>query len=155
MGLRQNGGSSEHSRRNLFMTVVSEMNTINNRGFTLIEIMVAATIFSFAILGLAIGTVSVIQNNQNSHWHTSAINLAQAKLEEFRAMSSAAFSSISCASFELTGCHDNPGASGMSFERSWQVTSNSPVTGVSQVDVRVTWTDYTSRSVTFTASVPQ
>jgi prepilin-type N-terminal cleavage/methylation domain-containing protein len=137
------------------MTVVSEMNTINNRGFTLIEIMVAATIFSFAILGLAIGTVSVIQNNQNSHWHTSAINLAQAKLEEFRAMSSAAFSSISCASFELTGCHDNPGASGMSFERSWQVTSNSPVTGVSQVDVRVTWTDYTSRSVTFTASVPQ
>jgi prepilin-type N-terminal cleavage/methylation domain-containing protein len=131
------------------------MKISNNSGFTLIEIMVAATIFSFAVLGLAIGTVSVIQTNQNSHLQTSAINLAQAKLEEFRAMTSAAFSGVSCASFTTNGCSDSPVASGMTFSRAWQITANSPVTGVSQIDVRINWTDYASRSVTFTASVPQ
>jgi Tfp pilus assembly protein PilV len=117
--------------------------------------MVAATIFSFAILGLAIGTVTVIQTNQNSHLQTSAINLAQAKLEEFRAMTGTAFAGLSCPSLSSTGCNDTPVASGVTFTRAWQITPNSPVAGVSQVNVTVTWTDYASRSVAFTASVPQ
>jgi len=131
------------------------MKIINNQGFTLIEIMVAATIFSFAVLGLAIGTVSVIQTNQNSHLQASAINLAQAKLEELRAMTSAAFSGLSCPSFATIGCSDSPVTSGTTFSRSWQITADSPVTGVNQIDVKIDWTDYASRSVTFTASVPQ
>ncbi len=125
------------------------MKISDNGGFTLIEIMVAATIFSFAVLGLAIGTVSVIQTNQNSHLQTSAINLAQAKLEELRAMTNTAFSGLSCP------CNDSPVASGTTFNRSWQITANLPVTGVNQIDVTINWTDYTSRSVTLTASVPQ
>ena len=131
------------------------MKISNNGGFTLIEIMVAATIFSFAALGLAIGTVSVIQTNQYSHLHTSATNLAQAKLEELRAMTGTAFSGLSCPSFTTIGCNDGPVASGTTFSRSWQITANSPVTGVNQIDVRIDWRDYTNRSVTFTASVPQ
>ena len=131
------------------------MKRINNQGFTLVEIMVAATIFSFAVLGLAIGTVSVIQTNQYSHLQASAINLAQAKLEELRAMTSLAFSSLSCPSFAAIGCSDNPVTSGTTFNRSWKITNNSPVTGVNQIDVQITWTDYASRTVTFTASVPQ
>jgi prepilin-type N-terminal cleavage/methylation domain-containing protein len=131
------------------------MKMIDNQGFTLVEIMVAATIFSFAVLGLGIGTVSVIQTNQKSHLYTSAVNLAQAKLEEFRAMTGAAFSGLSCPTFDTTGCKDTAVASGITFDRSWQVTANAPVTGVSQVDVRIRWTDYASRTMTFTASVPQ
>lgn len=128
---------------------------ISNQGFSLIELMLAVTIFSFAVLGLAIGTVSVIHTNQNSHLQTSAINLAQAKLEEFRAMTGAVFAGLSCPSFTIDGCKDSPVVSGTTFSRSWQITANAPVTGVSQVDVRITWTDYASRSVTFTASIPQ
>lgn len=127
----------------------------SNAGFTLIEIMMAATIFSFAVLGLAIGTVSVIQTNQNSHLQTSAINLAQAKLEELRAMTNTAFSGLSCPSFATSGCSDSPVASGMTFTRSWQITANAPVTGVNQIVVQINWRDYASRSVTFSASVPQ
>ena len=131
------------------------MTISNNSGFTLIEIMVAVTIFSFAVLGLAVGTVSVIQTNQNSHLQASAINLAQAKLEELRAMTSAAFSGLSCPSFTAIGCSDSPVTSGTTFTRSWQITANSPVTGVNKIDVQITWRDYTNRSVTFSASVPQ
>jgi prepilin-type N-terminal cleavage/methylation domain-containing protein len=134
------------------------MKIIENQGFTLIEIMVAATIFSFAVLGLAVGTVSVIQTNQNSHLQTSAVNLAQAKVEEFRGMTSTVFSGLSCPVIDTSPtstCKDSSVASGVTFTRAWQITPNSPVAGVSQINVLVAWTDYASRGVTITASVPQ
>ena len=53
----------------------------NSAGFTLIEILVALTIFTFAVLGLAVGTVTITRTNNNSHLNAAAINLAQAKLE--------------------------------------------------------------------------
>jgi type II secretory pathway pseudopilin PulG len=124
-------------------------------GFTLVEILASLGIFSFAVLGLAIGTVTLIRTNQNSHLFTSGVNLAQAKLEEFRSMTSAAFSGLSCPSFTSTGCSDSAVASGVTFNRSWQITANSPAAGVNQIDVKIDWTDYTERSLTFSASVPQ
>jgi prepilin-type N-terminal cleavage/methylation domain-containing protein len=132
---------------------VSEMSTKRNGGFTLVEILIAITIFCFAVLGLAIGTVSVIRNNQTSHLRASAVNLAQARLEELRAMSSTAFSGLACPS--STPCSDNATASGVTFIRQWWITTNSPVAGVNRIDVTVNWTDYASQTLTFTASVPQ
>jgi prepilin-type N-terminal cleavage/methylation domain-containing protein len=132
-----------------------KLTSTNNSGFTLVEILVAASIFSVAVLGLAIGTVSVIRTNQNSHFRTSAVNLAQARLEELRAMTSAAFAALSCPDFETAGCWDTPVSSGATFRRDWRLTADSPVTGVTRIDVRIDWTDYTAHSVTFTASVPQ
>ena len=126
-----------------------------NDGFTLIEILVASTIFSFAILGLAAGTVSVIRTNMTSHLQASAVNLAQGKIEEFRAMSAAAQAALSCPSYTSSGCSDAPSASGNTFSRSWQVTANSPVAGVRTIAVKVDWSDYASRSVTISASVVQ
>lgn len=122
-------------------------------GFTLLEILIALSIFSLAVLGLAIGTVSVIRTNQTSHLRASAINLAQARLEELRAMTSAAFSGLSCPS--STPCSDTAVASGVTFTRQWWITTNSPVAGVNRIDVTVNWSDYASQTLTFTASVPQ
>jgi len=129
------------------------MNINKDAGFTLVEILIAITIFCFAVLGLAIGTVSVIRTNQTSHLRASAVNLAQARLEELRAMTSAAFSSLSCPS--STPCSDNATASGVTFTRQWRITTNSPVAGVNRIDVTVNWMDYASQTLTFTASVPQ
>ena len=129
------------------------MNINKDDGFTLVEILIAITIFCFAVLGLAIGTVSVIRSNQTSHLRASAVNLAQARLEELRAMTSTAFSALSCPS--STPCSDNATASGVTFTRQWWITNNSPVAGVNRIDVTVNWTDYASQTLTFTASVPQ
>jgi prepilin-type N-terminal cleavage/methylation domain-containing protein len=129
--------------------------TGNAVGFTLIEILVAMTIFSFAVLGMAAGTVTLTRTNQNSHWHASAVNLAQARIEELRAMTSAALSSLACPAYTSPGCSDSPVASGATFARSWQITADTPVAGVSQLNVKIDWTDYTSQSLTFSASVFQ
>lgn len=122
-------------------------------GFTLVEILVAISIFTFAVLGLAAGTVSVTRTNQNSHLNASAINLAQAKLEELKAMTKTAFSGLSCPS--STPCSDSAVASNTTFNRQWWITTNSPVTGVNRIDVSIAWTDYTAHSLTFRASVAQ
>lgn len=127
----------------------------NHDGFTLIEILVAITIFTVGVLGLAAGTISVTRTNQNSHLNASAINVAQAKFEELRAMTNTSFSTLSCPAFTSTGCSDSQTASGMTYTRSWQITANSPVAGVNKIDVKVDWRDYANQSLTFTAAVPQ
>ena len=157
MGVCQNCRSCQYSGHRLFVIFgafwVSGMNINKGDGFTLVEILIAITIFCFAVLGLAIGTVSVIRNNQTSHLRASAVNLAQARLEELRAMTSTAFSGLSCPS--STPCSDNATASGVTFTRQWWITTNSPVAGVNRIDVTVNWSDYASQTLTFTASVPQ
>lgn len=129
----------------------------NNQGFTLIEILVSLTIFSVAVLGLAIGTVTLTRTNADSQLRASAINVAQARLEELKAMNPATLTALvaTCTSVSSTGCNDNFSASGLTYNRRWWFAANSPVVGVNRIDVKVDWTDHGSRTLTFTAAVPQ
>lgn len=135
--------------------MVTEIKIQTNDGFTLVETLVAMAIFAVAVLGLGAGTISVIRNNNYSYLNTSAVNLAQSKLEELRAMSVAAFANLSCPSYSTTGCSDSPVTSGKTFSRSWQITANSPVTGVNKIDVKIDWSDYTSHSLVVSGAVVQ
>ena len=129
----------------------------NNQGFTLIEILVSLTIFSVAVLGLAIGTVTLTRTNADSQLRATAINVAQARLEELKAMNPATLTALvaTCTSVSSTGCNDNFSASGLTYSRRWWFAANSPVVGVNRIDVKVDWTDHGSRTLTFTAAVPQ
>ena len=117
-------------------------------GFTLIEVLVAMSIFAIAVLGLAIGATTVMQANQTGLYTTIATNLAQDKLEELKAKTAA--------NINTTGSPENNiTVSGVpaKFNRSWVVTSDSPVAGVKRIDVTVTWTDHTSHTVTVSSAV--
>jgi prepilin-type N-terminal cleavage/methylation domain-containing protein len=136
---------------------IERMALQKNQGFTLVEILVAITIFSFAVLGLAIGTVTLTRTNADTHLRATAINVAQARLEELKAMNSATLAALvaACTSVSSTGCNDTHSASGITYDRRWWFAANSPVAGVNRIDVRVNWTNHGSRTVTFTAAVPQ
>jgi type IV pilus assembly protein PilV len=127
----------------------------NAAGFTLIEILVALTLFTVAVLGLAVGTVTITRTNHNSHLNAAAINIAQAKLEELRAMKNTFFTTLSCVDYSTSGCSDIQAASGKTFTRSWKITANSPAAGMNKIDVKIDWTDYTTQSMTFSSSVAQ
>ncbi|MFQ5902194.1 MAG: prepilin-type N-terminal cleavage/methylation domain-containing protein [Candidatus Binatia bacterium] len=122
-------------------------------GFTLIEVLVAMSIFTIAVLGLAVGATSVMRANQTSYFSTLATNLAQDKLEELKGMTVSALPP--CSSYTDTGCSDTSSSSGLIFTRSWQIIANSPVTGVNRIDVKVDWTDYISQSLTVSSAVKQ
>lgn len=122
-------------------------------GFTLIEVLVAMSIFAIAVLGLAVGATSVMRANQTGLYSTIATNLAQDKLEELKANTVSALPP--CPTYATSGCSDTKPSSSVNFNRSWEIISNSPVAGVNQIDVQVQWTDYTSHTLTVSSAVKQ
>lgn len=115
----------------------------NPSGYTLIEVLVAITIFSIAVLGFAMSTISVIRGNKSTYNVTIANALAQDKLEELKALPSSITS----------GGPVTDTISGQAFSRSWTVTANSPITGVRKIAVTVSWTDYKSNSITLSSAI--
>lgn len=122
-------------------------------GFTLIEVLVAMCIFAIAVLGLAVGATSVMRANQTGLYSTMATNWAQDKLEELKGKTVAALPT--CPTYTTAGCSDTQTSSGVSFNRSWEILQNQPVTGVNRIDVQVAWTDYTSHTLTVSSAVKQ
>lgn len=120
-------------------------------GFTLIEVLVAMSIFAIAVLGLAVGATSVMRANQTGLYTTIATNLAQDRLEELK--------SRTPANINTTGSPENNiTVSGVpvKFNRSWTVTSPcNGVTGLTCIDVTVSWADYTSHTLTVSSAVKQ
>lgn len=110
---------------------------IGDRGFTLIEVMIAVFLLVVAIMGAASVTTSVIKGNAFSQTLTTATTLAEDKMEDLK---SVAYGSL------LTG-NDTKSIDNLNYTRAWTVgvESNNRKT----VAVTVTWTQLTlNRSVT-------
>ena len=116
---------------------------VNEKGITLIELLIVCVVISFAFLGLAnLFPVSMASLNE-SRMHTTAADFAQDKMEDL---------------LELDGSHadltagthndpDNPIRT--TFNRSWAVVDNTPASGLKQLEVTVTYPHgTTTRSVT-------
>jgi type IV pilus assembly protein PilV len=56
----------------------------NNKGFTLLEVLVAVVVLSIGLLGMASLTIGVIKGNKFSKRVTTATILAQEKMEDAR-----------------------------------------------------------------------
>jgi len=107
---------------------------MKNAGFSLLEILVALTVFSIASVALISGVTTSIRANNTSEHLTQATILAQDKLEALLA-SAPTFAAGS----------DAPRAG---FTRTWTITSDTPQVGVAQINVSVSWADYTSQTIT-------
>jgi prepilin-type N-terminal cleavage/methylation domain-containing protein len=59
---------------------------VNNRGFTLIEVMIALAIFSIGILAIAGMQISSINGNSSARMQTEATTLAVERLERLIAL---------------------------------------------------------------------
>lgn len=118
---------------------------VNEKGFTLIEVLVSMAVLAIILLGLAASATSVMQANKTSYFNTIAANLAQDKLEELRAKTPADVTS---------GGPVIDTVSGATFTRTWTVAADSPVGGVKRIDVKVEWADYAPHSLNVSAVVP-
>ncbi|MEW6296728.1 MAG: prepilin-type N-terminal cleavage/methylation domain-containing protein [Thermodesulfobacteriota bacterium] len=105
-------------------------------GYSLVEILVALTLFSLAALGLSAGVGTAIRAGQRSADFTLATILAQDKLEELFAQG--------------TLVSDGSDAPQPRFTRVWVVTPDAPEIGVAQIDVTVSWADSAEHTVTLT-----
>lgn len=102
------------------------------RGFTVIEVLVAIAIISVGVLALGANTTSITRSNRLSANTTIAVNLAQEKLEEAKAQPSLT---------NGTFADVPPGPTGSLFSRTLAII-DSPEARLKQVDVTVTWIEY-------------
>ena len=109
------------------------------KGFTLIEIMIAIFLLAVALLGLAAVTTSVIKGNSFSQTLTTATTLAKDKMEDLKA---ATYTTATQNASMWTGTDyasaDGavpPSATGSYYTRSW----TAPGANTKTITVTVTW----------------
>ena len=101
-----------------------------DKGFTLIEVLIAILILSVGLLGMASLTVAIINGNKFSNDLTTATTLAQDKMEDIRRT---AYASVTN---ETKAALSSPYAE---YKREVTVTDNSPATGMKTVSVKAYW----------------
>lgn len=100
-------------------------------GFTLLELLVAMTILSVGLLGMASLTTGIIKGNYFSKNVTSATVLAQSQLEDIQR---AGYANATTANFPA----DNPSMGGVTFAKTTTI-STGPIANTKKIDVQVSW----------------
>jgi len=116
-----------------------EIDMLDKRGFTLLEVLIAISIFSVGLLAVASMQISAIGGNRLGNELSTATFLAQEQIETLK---SASFISATLATGNYTDPNnpiDETGANGGIFARSWVIAPNTTF----------------SRTVTMTVSWPQ
>jgi len=113
------------------------------RGFTLLEVLVAIVILTIGLLGAAGLTTGIIRGNHYSKNITSATAAAQSQLESVK---SGGYTNAVAANFP----DDTVSMGGMTFSRQTTITDDSPDASMKTISVTVSWTESnnTARSVT-------
>lgn len=113
-----------------------ERQLLDKRGFTLLEVLIAITIFSIGLLAVATMQVSAIRGNRMGYEVIQATYLAQTQIDTLR--------DSNIATLIAGGPYNDPnnpidetGANGGTFNRSWVITNRTA--NSRDVSVTVTW----------------
>ena len=113
----------------------------NNEGFTLIEVLIAISIFAFGLLAVAAMQISAIQVNSTADQITIRSTWAQDKLEELMALAYADpwiedLGDPPSGTDSDGNTHEETSSDG--YTVSWTVTDDSPVSNAKLITVTVT-----------------
>jgi len=109
-----------------------------NRGFTLIEILVAVFLLVAALLGVISTTVIVIQSNSLSKAMTTATTLARDRMEQLKNTGYAALAGGTDYA-KMDSTVQTTSTADSIYTRVWSVTVDSPAAGMKTITVIVRW----------------
>lgn len=117
----------------------------NDNGFTLLELLIALTIFSVGLLAIAGLQINAIRHNSGSNLRTSITAVAQGVMEQVMSMDSddPLFSSSGTNAASIV---QTPSAG--TITANWVVTVDTPLAGISRIDVNVQ--EASGRTITLT-----
>jgi type IV pilus assembly protein PilV len=111
--------------------------TRNETGFSLLEVLVAISIFSIGLLAVATMQVTAIQGNRLSHEVTQATRLAEMQIETLKAEDRNSDALAEGSYVDPNNPIDETGTAGGSYQRSWLVTNQTATSKA--ISVTVTW----------------
>jgi len=117
----------------------------NNRGFTLLEILLAISILAIALLAMAHMQITAIHTNAFANRMTTATTLAYDKMEQLKQLpyNDANLSddgdTTDLADTANPDYLDDPGGG---YTRVWNIADNTPVAGAKTVAVIVGWDNW-------------
>ena len=124
-----------------------------NRGFTLIEVLIAGFLLVVAILGVISTTVIIIKSNSLSKEMTTATTLAKDKMEQSKNTGYDGLAAGIVTDYaNMDSTVQTTSASDSIFTRRRTVTFDSPAAGMKTIQVKVEWKS-TSHNVTLNTIV--
>ena len=113
----------------------------NQKGFTLLELLIYLVILAIGLLGLAGLHIAAIKGNVSGFKISTASAFAQQRIEELKALdpSSAALT----AGVHPDNCPnpDDCTIQGILYNRSYTIQDNTPVTGTSTILFTISWVE--------------
>lgn len=120
------------------------MKPTNERGFTLVEVLIAMVILTIALVSMAELMAITLRMQMMGRNETAAVRLAQSKVDELVAVDFDAVGSVVAVGGSLTadtaGYFDDPAAEGFTgggFKRRWQIEAIAGETRVRTLTVRI------------------
>lgn len=102
------------------------------KGFTIIEVMIAMVIFSIGFLGLTKMQITGIKGNDIAGQYTEGSSLGVSQIESLMAMAYGNAALVNNATGSIT--------QGI-YTMNWTVTDDIPIPNVKQINIVVTWND--------------
>jgi prepilin-type N-terminal cleavage/methylation domain-containing protein len=115
--------------------------TMSQRGFTIVEILVASFILVMGITMIAQVVSTVMKKNFMSLRHTQAVNLAQNKIEELLNEGYASTDMVQGSYENEMNPVDETGDTTGVFYQSWSVEDVNPIERAKLITSRVEWDD--------------
>jgi len=109
--------------------------SLDAKGFTLIEVMIAILLLAVGMMAMAILQVTAIRGGSFANQITQASIYGQDKIEELK-NKSYTDTNLSAGSHSDTVTSGN----GVTFTRTWTVTNNSPYTNSKTITLTLSWT---------------
>ncbi|MCD6332035.1 MAG: prepilin-type N-terminal cleavage/methylation domain-containing protein [Bacteroidales bacterium] len=105
----------------------SNPSAIGEKGFTLIEVMIAMGVFAIGILAVASMQITASQGNRSARLQTEAVTRASECMENL----------VNQGYSDITDGSDTQGE----INLSWTVADDTPITDIRTVTVTATWND--------------
>lgn len=102
-----------------------------SRGFTLIEVVVAIVMLTFGVLASASLTAALMRSNRTVTNRTRAVETLRLKVEDLQSQQYS----------QIASGNDTATVGGITFNRAWTVTPDSPAANLKTVALTVTWGD--------------
>jgi prepilin-type N-terminal cleavage/methylation domain-containing protein len=123
---------------------IRKNNLSNDKGFTLIELMVATLLIVVGLLAFGIFTGNMVAQDTKSERRTQAATYAQEQLENLKNQATSGTLATSNGTETLDGI----------YTRNWDV-ANGGINNLSTITVTVTWAGFGNTSLTFQSLVSQ